>query len=89
MVRWLGAFFRALVRRILPISLKVGKSAQTAMRAAEQQGLRSRTLNTAVQMATKGLIQEALSHIDKEQQQRGSGRNRVRKHKTVYKGPKA
>ena len=83
-----GDFFRGLVRRILPIALNFGKSALSAMSDAQEQGASfSDTLNSAERPATKAAIHGALSQIDKAQ--KGSGRKRGRKHKTVYKGHKA
>ena len=83
-----GDFFKCLLRRILPIPVNVGKSALSAISVAHEQGASfSDTLNSAVRPATKAAIHGAHSQIDKAQ--KGSGRKRGRKHKTVNKRHKA
>ena len=81
-------FLRGLLRRILRIALNVGKSALSAMSDAQEQVASfSDTLKSALRTATKAAIHGAFSQIDKAQ--KVSGRKRLRKHKTLYKGHKA
>ena len=83
--RWFGDFFRGLVQRIIPIALNVCTSALSPMRDAHEQGASFKdSLISPVRPATKAAIHGAHSPIDKAQH--GTGHNRGRKHKTVYKG---